>query len=243
VSPRRTLRVLVSTAALAVCGVALLAAPSQAAAPGPVAAQSVAIPTLKSGSRGPQVQALQERLSGLGYWLGTPNGTYGELTRQAVMALQGAAGLTRDGVVGPATRAALDRGVLPRVTVRTGHVVEIDRAAGTITVADDGTVRTVLHTSTGSFATYRSPSGKREIADTPAGQFRVYRTVNGVRNAELGRLYRPRYFDPSQGIAVHGAADVPGYPASHGCARVTNAAMDMIWAKDLMPMGSTVVVR
>ena len=30
--------------------------------------------------------------------------------------------------------------------------------------------------------------------------------------------------------------------ASHGCARVSNAAMDMIWEQDLMPVGSTVVV-
>ena len=35
---------------------------------------------------------------------------------------------------------------------------------------------------------------------------------------------------------------IPGYPASHGCARVSNPAMDMIWANNLMPVGSSVVV-
>ena len=44
-------------------------------------------------------------------------------------------------------------------------------------------------------------------------------------------------------IAVHGYHSVPPYPASHGCVRVTEAAMDWIWANDVMPMGSTVWVH
>mgnify|MGYP002652321331 CR=1 FL=1 len=48
-------------------------------------------------------------------------------------------------------------------------------------------------------------------------------------------------------LAARAVADkfgsIPAYPASHGCARVSNAAMDMIWDEDLMPVGSTVVVR
>lgn len=246
------LRALVAATALTACALAAGVVPAGATTPTATgtaavrtvpAAGTVATGTLGVGARGPEVLALQQRLTGLGYWLGTPDGRFAELTRQAVTALQGAAGLTRDGRVGPATRDALARGVVPAVSVRTGHVVEIDRAAGTLTVADDGRIAIVLHTSTGSYQRYRSPSGQRELADTPAGSFHVYRAVDGVRVAPLGRLYRPRYFDPSQGIAVHGAADVPGYPASHGCARVTNAAMDVLWARDLMPKGSLVVVR
>lgn len=243
---RRTFRLTLATAALAACGLALAPAPANAApANATPTTSSVTVQTanLSKGARGPEVLALQQRLSGLGYWLGTPDASFGENTRQAVMALQGAANLQRDGVVGPATRAALNRGAVPTVQNRVGHVVEIDRGAGTITVADDGRIAAVFHTSTGTYQQYRSPSGKLELADTPAGTFHVYRTVDGVRNAELGRLYRPRYFDPSQGIAVHGAASVPAYPASHGCARVTNAAMDAIWARNLMPKDSLVVVR
>jgi hypothetical protein len=41
---------------------------------------------------------------------------------------------------------------------------------------------------------------------------------------------------------VHGYSSVPAYPASHGCARVSTAAMDMIWANQLMPRGATVLV-
>ena len=54
--------------------------------------------------------------------------------------------------------------------------------------------------------------------------------------------YRPRYFH-SDGIAVHGYDSVPSYPASHGCVRVTEPAMDFIWAEKLMPVGSEVWVH
>jgi len=70
----------------------------------------------------------------------------------------------------------------------------------------------------------------------------VYRVHDEPRyDGSLGVLYRPRFF--VGGVAVHGAPSVPNYPASHGCVRVTNQAMDMIWATDAMPMRSTVVVR
>ena len=59
---------------------------------------------------GPAVRALQQRLSALGYWLGTPDGTFGASTDQAVYALQKAAGICRDDIVGPLTAAALAAG-------------------------------------------------------------------------------------------------------------------------------------
>ena len=68
----------------------------------------------------------------------------------------------------------------------------------------------------------------------------TFRSVNQLDKGPLGDLWRPRYFNG--GIAVHGSASVPAYPASHGCARVSNPAMNMIWASGLMPMGSRVVV-
>ena len=58
---------------------------------------------LGPGASGPAVLALQQRLSSIGYWLGTPDGTFGDATEQAVYALQKAAGITRDGIVGPVT--------------------------------------------------------------------------------------------------------------------------------------------
>jgi peptidoglycan hydrolase-like protein with peptidoglycan-binding domain len=194
---------------------------------------------LRPGAEGPEVQALQERLSELGYWLGTPDGKFGALTTQAVYAVQGAAGLGRDGVVGPATRKALDRGAMPRVASK-GDAVEIDISAGTISFVRGGVPWRVLHTSTGNGAQYKS-GDSMAIARTPRGTFSVQRRIDGVRVAPLGRLYRPIYF--YRGYAVHGSGSIPAYPASHGCARVSNAAIDMIWRENLMPDGLRVLVH
>jgi lipoprotein-anchoring transpeptidase ErfK/SrfK len=46
----------------------------------------------------------------------------------------------------------------------------------------------------------------------------------------------------SGNYAIHGSRSVPPVPASHGCARVSVAAMDMIWANQVMSMGTRVLV-
>ena len=86
------------------------------------------------------------------------------------------------------------------------------------------------------------PEGKtyRGSARTPAGSFSVFREVDKLDKGPLGSLYRPKYFNG--GIAIHGAASIPPYPASHGCARVSNAAMDLIWAENSMAIGARVTV-
>jgi peptidoglycan hydrolase-like protein with peptidoglycan-binding domain len=194
---------------------------------------------LRPGDEGPRVLTLQRRLVELGYWLGTPDGNFGFLTTQAVYALQGAAGLGRDGVVGPATLRALSAGAVPRVH-SSGNAVEIDISAGTIAFVSGGRPWRVLHTSTGNERPYASGE-QQAIAHTPRGVFSVQRRIDGVRVAPLGRLYRPVYF--YGGYAVHGSGSIPAYPASHGCARVSNAAIDMIWRENLMPNGLRVLVR
>ncbi len=208
----------------------------------PPATPTVATPeVLRPGDSGPQVREVQERLVALHYWLGAADGTYGPLTEQAVLALQGAAGLRRDGVLGPRTRRALDTGVQPAVRITKGRVTEVDRRRGLLLFAVDGALTVVLHTSTGTFEDY-TYDGQPAVADTPGGRYSVSWAVDGWRDGALGRLYRPRYFHPD-GIAVHGYPVVPAYPASHGCARVSLAAMDMVWDRGLMPRGSTVLVR
>lgn len=184
---------------------------------------------MKQGDKGPAVQRMQQRLSDLGYWLGTPDGEYGYLTSQAVMALQKTAGLGRDGVYGPATKAALDKGIRPTLHV-TGTAVQINLATQVLTVVENGAIVAILNTSTGSGQTYVS-QGQTKTAITPKGTFSVIFEVNGLDHGPLGTLYRSKYF--VGGIAVHGYASVPAYPASHGCARVSNQAMDMIWARNL----------
>jgi hypothetical protein len=69
------------------------------------------------------------------------------------------------------------------------------------------------------------------------GQRRAPVRPHHHRPGPLGDLYRPKYFN-RQGIAVHGYANVPPYPASHGCVRVSLAAMDWLWRTDQLPAGS-----
>ncbi|MDT0212868.1 L,D-transpeptidase family protein [Rothia sp. ARF10] len=195
---------------------------------------------LRLGDRGPEVRTLQERLSALGYWLGEPDGHYGSLTQQAVWALQKTAGIPRDGRVGPRTQRALDRGVRPKTRLD-GSGIDIDLSRQILLVVRGGQVKYVLNTSTGGGYEYERKDGSTATARTPKGSFRVYHSVDGRDEGFLGEMWRPRYF--KGGYAVHGSPSIPPYPASHGCARLSNAAMDMIWARDDMPMGSTVLVR
>lgn len=97
-----------------------------------------------------------------------------------------------------------------------------------------------LNTSTGTEKPY-SYRGRRGQAETHTGQFVITHQVDGVRESRLGRLYRPKYFHPD-GLAVHGASFVPPYAASHGCVRISNAAMDFVWSDGLAPIGSFVSV-
>jgi peptidoglycan hydrolase-like protein with peptidoglycan-binding domain len=195
---------------------------------------------LELGESGDSVTALQQRLSDLGYWLGEPDGTYGQLTRQAVMAFQKAEGLGRDGVAGPDTQGRLATATRPAARSTSGNVIEIDLARQILFVVQNGQVRWVLNTSTGSGEAYASSSGGTAVAATPTGQFTIYREIDGVREAPLGTLFRPKYFNG--GIAIHGAGNVPAYPASHGCARVTNAAIDLLWSSGVAEIGTPVWV-
>ena len=212
-------------------------APSRTTSPTPAPTHRTST-ALRRGAHGPAVLALEQRLSSLGYWLGTPDETFGRLTTQAVYALQKAAGLSRDGVVGPATRRALTRGVVPSPRSRSGRVVEIDLER-LLMVVVDGRLVTVLNASTGSGRTYWV-DGEARVAVTPRGTFAVYAQIDGMRHSDLGYLWRPKYFHG--GIAIHGYDAVPPYPASHGCVRVTDQAMNRIFSEGLVPLGTQVRV-
>ncbi len=103
-----TQRVLYSDAAVP----AATAVPPVAVSPTPIVI-STAIPslqTLKNGSSGELVAALQTKLKELGYFTGTVDGQYGSATAQAVMKFQRANGLTADGVAGTQTLTRLYSG-------------------------------------------------------------------------------------------------------------------------------------
>jgi lipoprotein-anchoring transpeptidase ErfK/SrfK len=92
--------------------------------------------------------------------------------------------------------------------------------------------------STGSGQTYDVPGDGTAVAYTPTGRFTVYRKEDGIVEAPLGSLYKPLYFD--EGWAVHGAASVPGYPASHGCVRTSDNDQDFV--SRTLSKGSTVII-
>lgn len=68
---------------------------------------TVTLHTLKSGSKGDNVKALQILLNGRGYSCGTADGDFGSKTLTAVKKFQKAEKLTQDGIVGAKTWAAL----------------------------------------------------------------------------------------------------------------------------------------
>ncbi len=195
---------------------------------------------LRLESSGPAVQELQQRLSDLGFWLGEIDGHYGQLTRQAVMAFQKAQGLGRDGVAGPETRKQLPLASRPTPRTAEGDHIEVDLKRQILLVVRGGQVQWTFNTSTGNGEAYDRPDGGTGVARTPRGTFEIERQINGVREAELGVLYRPKYFHG--GIAVHGSGSIPAQPASHGCVRVTNAAMDLLWTSGVAPVGTEVYV-
>ena len=220
-------------------GAAIATAGSLTVLTGAGTAAAATRPRLRVGSRGSQVLALQNRLAALGYWLGGVDGQFGDLTRQAVVAIQKVAGLSRDGICGPLTWSRVDAGSRPHARSTTGHVVEIGKTTQTLLIVDSGVVKRIYNTSTGSNQRYLQ-DGTWHTAVTPSGTFRVFRRVDGWRNGPLGSLYRAQYFNG--GIAIHGYTSVPSTPASHGCCRVSLPAMDNLWGIGGMQVDSSVLV-
>lgn len=196
---------------------------------------------IEFGEVSDRVGALQQRLQDLGYFVTSVDNAYGGETQQAVFALQKAGGLYRDGVVGDATQNAADSGVVPQAQTSSGKVLEIDIDRQLVLAVEDGKVVKIINASSGNGETYEA-KGNTYTAYTPRGSFAVYREENRMYSSslELGDMWRPKFF--TGGIAVHGSASVPAFPASHGCVRVSNSAMDWIWDSWGAPSGTPVVV-
>jgi peptidoglycan hydrolase-like protein with peptidoglycan-binding domain len=184
---------------------------------------------LQAGAEGPEVRALQVRLDGLGYWLGAVDGAYGSSTVHAVTAFQKASGIARDGAAGPQTLDALARATRPVPRSASGHVIEVDLPRQLVVVADDGYATWVFDSSTGVIP-----------GTTPRGSYAIFRQVDGMDTGPYGPLYRPKYF--VGGVALHGYPSVPPRPASHGCVRVTNEAINLLWNTGTIPIGTDVLV-
>ena len=195
----------------------------------------------QQGQSGPDVTTLQQKLAALGFWVGPGlSGTFDDNTTQAVYAFQKLEGLPVTGKADPPTRQKLETAARPKPASAVGDLIEVDKAHQVLIVVRGGQAQYIFNTSTGTEGPY-TYAGKTHTAHTPEGRLAFFRQVDGWETSHLGRMYRPKYFHPD-GFAIHGDTFVPSYPASHGCVRVSLAAIDFIWNQNLAPMGSQVWV-
>ena len=98
---------------------------------------------------------------------------------------------------------------------------------------NNGKLEYVLNTSTGGGYTYSERNGAPTSPQRPTGVFHTYREVDGLVTDYLGQLWMPKYF--TGGFAIHGDTLCASGPVSHGCVRVSDEAIEWIWANNLDP--------
>ena len=177
------------------------------------------------------VRAAQQRLAALGFLLPKDvDGQAGPTTQTAVLAFQKWEGLQRDGVLGPRTLKRLQTATRPEPVTRgaAGKRAEVllDRQVA-LAIESNRVVR-VLHVSTGSSAT-----------PTPPGDFKVYAKIAKWWSVPF-REWLLWAVPFNGGIAFHELAEVPAYPASHGCVRESYTTSK--WMYDFSEVGMPVKV-
>ena len=177
------------------------------------------------------VRAAQQRLAELGYLLPSDvDGQKGPTTDTAVLAFQKWEGLARDGQLGPATVKRLQTASRPTPRTRgiAGRRAEVllDRQVG-LAIENNRVVR-VLHVSTGS----------SRDADAP-GDYKAYAKIAKWWSVPF-REWLLWAVPFNGGIAFHELAEVPAYPASHGCVRESYTASK--WMYDFSRVGMPVKV-
>ena len=204
--------------------------------------------TLGEGMAGDEVERLQERLTELAFDPGPVDGYYGGLTRQAVWAFEklvmGVPRADATGQVTPAMWSTMQDPiqVKPRRAEGSNDHVEIYLPEQVLVIFHADVPALVAHISSGQQNADGTPfeyseditvdtdtngdplpepitKPVRGLAKTPPGIFNAGREVQGERNGPLGTMWDPVYIN--QGIAIHGANNVPLEPASHGCIRVS----------------------
>ena len=186
--------------------------------------QTVFLPDLRVGSRGPSVLGLEQRLHELHYALGSVDGYFGIDTADAVVAFQKLHGLPRTGATDLRFWRALDVATIPtpRHPERPLHV-EVSKELQVLFVVRDGQVALIVPVSTGA------------TGNTPLGTWHVYSRVPGY-NAE--QMYYSSFFTGA--FAIHGYHSVPAYPASHGCVRIPIWVAKRVYS--LIDYGTTVYI-
>jgi hypothetical protein len=178
-----------------------------------------------------RVRGAQQRLAQLGYLLPREvDGQDGPSTQSAVLAFQKWEGLQRDGQIGPQTlrRLASAKRPTPRTSAGAGRRAEVllDRQVA-LAIENDRVVR-VLHVSTGAPST-----------PTPPGTYEVYDKIPKWWSVPF-REWLLWAVPFNGGIAFHELAEVPAYPASHGCVR--EVYVNSKWMFDFSRVGMPVKV-
>lgn len=164
---------------------------------------------LRPGKQGTQVVQLNQRLYALHYLITNQGAHYGQATTDAVIAFQKWEGLPRDGVAGPQTLARLKTATAPTpLLAGAGKRVEVSLSKQVAEEVDSGQVLWTLHVSTG-----------KPGFETPVGRYQVYTKSTRSWSSEYSEwLPYASFFH--NGYGIHGLAEVPVTPGSHGCVRV-----------------------
>ena len=214
-------------------------ATTSSSVPVTVAPTSTTEPPAVEVASSADVRAVQERLAGLGYDVGEPDGRFGGRTSYAIMAFQKMEGLARTGDMEPDLLSALAAASPPGPMVPGGPStrVEIDLNRQVLMFWSGGVRTRILPISSGNGEEY-CVDGECDIAVTPPGSFHIGRKAEGLEVAPLGELWWPMYFNG--GIAIHGSPSVPPYPASHGCIRIPMYAAPTFY--DQIARGTAVIL-
>ena len=183
---------------------------------------------LGEGMVGAEVQALQSTLVSRQFDPGPVDGIFGGATLRAVWAFEKLVlGTPRDEIRGIVTKDIWEQmnsdfSVSPRRTPGGTHM-EVYLPEQVSVLFKAGEARVISHVSSGAGVEWcdvveidlddgtTEEKGICGISITPGGVYHFERKVDGWRNAKLGRLYQPVYFN--YGIAIHGAGSVPASPA------------------------------
>ena len=197
-------------------------------------------PGLGVGAKGPEVLAIEQKLATLHYYAGQVDEAYDGNTQQAVLAFQKVEGMERTGRATDDVVAAIQAAKDDEPALVNGggfKRVEIDRDRQVLFLYENNKIDLILNVSTGNNQRFCSEGWCRR-AVTPTGAFTIYDKRTGWETGPLGSLYNSQYFNG--GIAIHGSRSVPGYPASHGCVRISMSAAE--WFPDRVSLGTPVYV-
>jgi peptidoglycan hydrolase-like protein with peptidoglycan-binding domain len=156
------------------------------------------------------IKSVQQRLIRLGYLgPGSADGRLGPITLNAILAFQKWERLSRTGLLDARTESRLKTAShpSPETSAAAGKRAEIliDRQVALL-IVDNRVLRTIA-VSTGKPST-----------PTPPGTYRVYAKIPRWWSTPF-REWLPWAVPFVGGIAFHEFADVPVFPASHGCVR------------------------